>query len=68
MSSFMPPSSRGDETAAQTQPVYTKEPGDYSDVCPLCGIHRQNAGFLRETCGDGFLKPGCFIKEAEPNG
>lgn len=38
-------------------------PGNYSDECPLCGIHRQNAGFFKETCGDGYLKPGCFIRE-----
>jgi hypothetical protein len=53
------------ESSAANEPVFTKEPGMNSDVCPLCGIHRENAGFLRETCGDGFLKPGCFIKEAE---
>ena len=39
----------------------TIKPGDYHDVCPLCGIHRQNAGFLRVTCGDGYLKPDCFL-------
>lgn len=42
--------------------MYSIESGDYSDVCPLCGIHRQNAGFIRESCGDGFGKPGCFVK------
>lgn len=43
--------------------ILTVEPGDGSDVCPLCGIHRMNAGFLKETCGDGYLKPECFVKE-----
>ncbi len=32
------------------------------DVCPLCGIHCKHAGYLRETCGDGYLQPGCFIQ------
>ena len=38
-------------------------PGNNYDVCPLCGIHRENAGFLKETCGPHYLKPRCFIYE-----
>lgn len=52
---------------AQVPRVLTVLPGDYSDVCALCGIHRQNAGFLKETCGDGYLQPGCFIQEVGPH-
>lgn len=35
--------------------------GSGTDVCPLCGIHRENAGFLKETCGSHYREPGCFI-------
>lgn len=53
-----------DETARVARSL-TVKPGDYHDVCPLCGIHRQNAGFLKETCGDGYLKPDCFVARRE---
>jgi len=39
--------------------------GDDQDVCPHCGIWRENAGFLKETCGDGYMKPGCFIVRSD---
>lgn len=48
----------------QTTARLTVLPGNNSDVCPLCQIHRENAGFLRESCGDGYLKPGCFVARA----
>ena len=35
--------------------------GDDSDRCPLCGILRRHAGYLRESCGDGFMETGCFV-------
>lgn len=38
----------------------TVAPGLNSDPCPLCGIHRENAGYHVATCGMGYLKPGCF--------
>lgn len=50
-------------TTERAPRTLTVKPGDYHDTCPLCGIHRQNAGFLRETCGDGYLQPDCFIEE-----
>jgi hypothetical protein len=37
------------------------KPGGNHDVCPLCGIHRENAGYLKESCGAGYLKPECFV-------
>ena len=42
----------------------TVRPGDDQDVCPECGIWRVNAGYLRESCGPGYLKDGCFISVA----
>ena len=43
-------------------PSLTVKPGENDDTCPLCGIHRQNAGFVKESCGDGYLKPDCFVQ------
>jgi len=57
------PATGTETTASERGRRLTVEQGDYSDVCPLCGIHRQNAGFLKSTCGDGYLKPDCFVKE-----
>jgi hypothetical protein len=46
------------------------EPGNGRDVCPFCGIFRRNAGFNPATCGDGYLRPGCFVVQtaSEPQG
>jgi hypothetical protein len=54
--------SDGRTQTSQHERKLTIEPGDYSDVCPLCGIHRQNAGFIKNSCGDGYLRPECFVK------
>lgn len=35
--------------------------GNDDDVCPNCGIWRVNAGYLKETCGADYRKPGCFV-------
>ena len=41
---------------------FTVAAGAGMDVCPLCGIWRMNAGFVRESCGASFVKPGCFVQ------
>jgi hypothetical protein len=47
-------------TAAGTRQVEVT-PGNDQDVCPLCGIWRMNAGWIKATCGTHFRKPGCFV-------
>lgn len=37
--------------------------GDDKDECPVCGIWRKNAGWLKESCGQGFMQPGCFVTD-----
>ena len=44
------------------------EDGEGTDICPLCGIYRTHAGYLQETCGDGFCQPGCFVIDDEKGG
>lgn len=46
-------------------PALSVKPGDGQDACPLCGIHRMNAGFLKESCGEHYLKPECFVQTRE---
>lgn len=41
---------------------YDVFPGEPDDACPLCGIHRLNAGYIKRSCGEGFRKPGCFVR------
>ena len=43
-------------------------PGNEQDTCPLCGIWRENAGYMLDTCGDDFQKPGCFVVSAAEEG
>jgi hypothetical protein len=45
--------------------VLSVKPGDAQDACPLCRIHRMNAGFLKVTCGKHYLKPECFVQDRE---
>ena len=40
------------------------EPGGDTDPCPLCGIHRKHAGYIKESCGEWFRQPGCFVGAA----
>ena len=52
----------GDQAARPQE--FTVEPGDNMDVCPNCGIWRMNAGYVRESCGESFRAPGCFVAAA----
>lgn len=46
---------------AQADRRFVVAEGGAHDVCPHCGIWRENAGYLPETCGEWFGQPGCFV-------
>lgn len=50
--------------SAERPREYEVEDGNPQSVCPRCGIWRVNAGYTKASCGPGFRKPGCFVKEA----
>lgn len=53
-------------SAAKRLQQFVVTQGAEHDVCPLCGIWRIYVGYLRETCGDGFARPGCFVTPPAP--
>jgi hypothetical protein len=53
------------QNVSSKRPVLSVKPGDAQDACPLCRIHRMNAGFLKETCGEHYLEPECFVQARE---
>jgi hypothetical protein len=63
----MPDQGQDARSAATTAPRREVEvtPGGATDKCPLCGIWRQNAGWMKLTCGTHLRKPGCFVAPEE---
>jgi hypothetical protein len=41
--------------------LYQVTLGHGKDVCPNCRIFRKYAGYARESCGQHFNRPGCFV-------
>ena len=56
----MPDPNKGKKVAIQS-PVVTAEHRP-DDPCPNCGIHWQYFARNRDSCGDGYGKPGCFFE------
>jgi hypothetical protein len=42
------------------------KPGSGRDLCPLCGIKREFAGYTELTCGEHLHEPDCFVTKVAP--